>query len=212
MARALRYLLNLLWVLPVLLTIGAGSAYAADEPAAPDAPVEEAERKPAEPRNDLEGLPNFAKVSDNLYRGAQPTAEGFRRLKEMGVKTVVNLRSFTSDRRKLRGTGLRYVHIYCKAWHPEDEDTIKFLKVMQDPDNYLVFVHCMQGADRTGYMVAAYRVVEQGWTIEEAVEEMHNFGFHPIWRQISEYLEKFDGEAMREKVEEAPEVEADVVE
>ena len=107
---------------------------------------------------------------------------------------------------------MRYVHIYCKAWHPEDEDTIRFLKVMRDPENHPVFVHCAHGADRTGFMVAAYRVVEQGWTVEEAVAEMHNFGFHPVWRQISEYLEKFDDEAMREKVQDAPEVEVDVVE
>jgi protein tyrosine/serine phosphatase len=180
--------------------------------AAPAADQQRVAPELAEPRHDLPGLPNFAKVSDDLYRGAQPSAEGFRRLKTMGVKTVVNLRSFHSDRRKLRGTGLRYAHIYCKAWHPEDEDTIEFLKIMRDPDNHPVFVHCQQGADRTGVMVAAYRVVEQGWTIEDAVEETHNFGFHPVWRQISRYLRKFDGEVMREKVEEADAADIDVVE
>lgn len=87
----------------------------AEEPQA--APAQE----PLTPRQDLPGLTNYAKVSEALHRGAQPTAEGFAELKKMGIKTVVNLRSFHSDRGKLQGTGLQYVHIYCKAWHPEEE-------------------------------------------------------------------------------------------
>ena len=71
-----------------------------------------------QPRNDLPGLPNFAKVADGLYRGAQPSAEGFRTLTGMGVKTVVNLRWAHSDREMLAGTGLQYLHIRAKAWHP----------------------------------------------------------------------------------------------
>ena len=158
----------------------------------------------AEPRNDLPGLRNFAKVSDVLYRGAQPTPAGFRELKKLGVKTVVNLRSFRSDREAMRGTGLRYVHIYAKAWHPEDEDTIRFLKVVRDPENHPVFVHCMHGADRTGCVVAAYRILEEDWSIKDAVAEMDNFGFHPIWQVIVQYLRRFDTEAMRKAVDDAP--------
>ena len=80
-----------------------------------------------------------------VLSGAQPTAEGFTELKKMGVKTVVNLRSFHSDRRKLRGTGLRYAHIYCKAWHPEDEDTV-------DP-----FIHVVATTSTTGTVIVAGR-------------------------------------------------------
>lgn len=162
-----------------------------------------ATRALAVPRSDVSGVGNFAKVSDALYRGEQPTAEGFRQLKNMGIKTVVNLRSFHSDGDELKGTGLQYLHIYCKAWHPEDEDVVKFLKVMQDPANHPVFVHCQHGADRTGTMVAVYRVVEQGWSMEDAVAEMHNFGFHPIWKDIQTYLAKFNAEEMRRKVNKA---------
>ena len=119
--------------------VPAVAARAGEDAAAPRRPPARHGTRPSttrpstQPRNDIPGLPNFAKVSDGLYRGAQPTAEGFDRLKKMGVKTVVNLRSFSSDRSELKGTGLRYAHIYCKAWHPEDEDTLEFLKIAKRP-------------------------------------------------------------------------------
>ncbi len=154
---------------------------------------------PAKPQ-DIPGVENFAKVSDILYRGAQPTEEGFAELKRRGIKTVVNLRSFHGDRSELKGLGLRYAHIYCKAWHPEDEDTVKFLKILEDPANHPVFVHCQEGADRTGCVVAVYRIVEQGWTLEQAVEEMHDFGFHPVWFVIEDYLDGFNPAKVKKKM------------
>jgi protein tyrosine/serine phosphatase len=168
-------------------------------------------REPLAPRNDLPGLKNYAKVSDALHRGAQPDAEGFAELKKMGIKTVVNLRGFHSDRDALRGTGLRYVHIHCQAWHPEEEDVVKFLSVLKDPANQPVFVHCEYGADRTGMMVAAYRIVEQGWSPEEAVKELRPFGFHEVFATIMKYLQRLDKASVQKQVKEAPSVETDVV-
>jgi protein tyrosine phosphatase (PTP) superfamily phosphohydrolase (DUF442 family) len=168
-------------------------------------------REMAKPRNDVAGVENFAKISDVLYRGAQPTPEGFAQLKKMGIKTVVNLRSFSSDRSELKGTELQYVHIYCKAWHPEDEDVIKFLKVIKDPNNHPVFVHCLHGADRTGMMVASYRIMEQGWPVDEAAKETHNFGFHKVFGDIQKYLKNFDLPRMALLVEKAQAPKIDVV-
>src|SRR5687768_276014 len=76
--------------------------------------------------SDLPGVPNLHKVSDRLYRSAQPTMEGFRSLRSLGIKTVLNLRSFNSDRRELEDTGLNYYHLYVKAWHPEEKEVIRF--------------------------------------------------------------------------------------
>jgi len=162
-------------------------------------------------RADLPGLPNFSQVSEGLYRGAQPTAEGMQTLAELGIKTVVNLRSFHSDRDELRGTGLLYAHIECKAWHPEEEDVVRFLKIVRDPASQPVFVHCQHGADRTGMMVASYRVVEQGWTTEQATEELPRFGFHEVWDGIREFLAKLDPAALERKVEQAPVEKLEVV-
>ncbi|HYG78170.1 MAG TPA: dual specificity protein phosphatase family protein [Planctomycetota bacterium] len=176
-----------------------------------EAAPEKAVRELAVPRKDVPGVGNFAKISDCLYRGEQPTAEGFAQLKKMGVKTIVNLRSFHSDRSKLKGYGLQYVHIYCKAWHPEDEDVLAFLKVMQDPANHPVFVHCQHGADRTGMMVAAYRILEQNWPVEDAAKETHNFGFHKMFKDIQKYLLQFDRERMAKLLENEPSPQIDIV-
>lgn len=149
-----------------------------------------------------EGLPNFHKVSADLYRGAQPSAEGIRQLKEMGIKTIVNLRSIHSDKDEIGDVKIVYEHIGMEAWwHPEKEDVVKFLKIVTDKEKMPVFVHCHYGSDRTGLMCAIYRVAVCGWSKEAAADEMVNggFGFHPIWKNLRDYLMKLDVEKVRRK-------------
>ncbi len=148
-----------------------------------------------------QGLPNLHRVSDDLYRGAQPTADGFRELKEMGIRTVVNLRSLHSDRDEVAEAGLAYEHIAMKAWHPEDEDAVRFLRIVTDPAKTPVFVHCQHGADRTGIVCAAYRMAVQGWSPEEAVAEMTEggFGFHRIWEDLRDYVRELDVAKIRRR-------------
>jgi tyrosine-protein phosphatase SIW14 len=148
----------------------------------------------------IAGVGNFAQLSPALYRGEQPTREGFAELKKLGIKTVVNLRSFHDDSRLLEGTGLRYFRMHEKAWHPEDEDVVAFLNIVANPENQPVFVHCQQGSDRTGYAVAAYRMVEQGWSADDAIAEMHHFAFHTIWIDIPKYLKQFNVVSIRAKM------------
>jgi len=145
-------------------------------------------------RLELPGLPNFHKVSDDLYRGAQPAAEGMRQLEKLGIKTVVNLRSFHSDRNEIEGTVLAYEHIYMKTWHPELEEVVRFLKIVSDKKRVPVFVHCMHGADRTGTMCAIYRIAMEGWSKDEAIEEMTKggFGFHSVWKNLADYIRVLD--------------------
>ena len=140
------------------------------------------------------GLPNLHRVTDDLYRAAQPSAEGMRQLKEMGVRTVVNLRSFHSDRDEIGDTGLAYEHIYMKTWHPEDEEVVRFLQIVTDRSRTPVLVHCQYGADRTGTMCAIYRMAVCGWTADEAVKEMTEggFGFHGIHRNLVRYVRELN--------------------
>ena len=147
------------------------------------------------------GLPNFHKVSQDLYRGAQPTATGIRQLKDMGIKTIINLRSFRSDRDEIGNVNIGYVHIYMKAWHPEEEEVVNFLKIVTDKNKTPVFVHCQHGADRTGLMCAIYRVAVCGWSKKSAVDEMiyGGYGFHPIWKNLSDYFMSLDIEKMKNK-------------
>jgi len=156
--------------------------------------------KPVTPAIDT--LPNLHRVSDVLYRGAQPTSpEGFRQLKAMGINTVVNLRSFTSGRKETTDAGLAYESIYMKAWHPEDEDVVQFVRIVTDPARQPVFVHCQHGSDRTGTMCAVYRVVVQGWDKEAAIREMTEggFGFHEVWAGLPKFLRDLDVPATRQK-------------
>ncbi len=147
----------------------------------------------------LEGVPNLHHVSSNLYRSAQPTAQGMRNLREKGVATVVNLRSFHSDADELKGTGLACEHIPMKAWHPERDEVVRFLRIVADPKRTPVLVHCQHGADRTGTLCALYRVAVQGWTKEEAIREMTRggFGFHEVWQNLPAWIADLDIESIR---------------
>jgi len=147
------------------------------------------------------GCPNLHKVDENLYRGAQPTAEGFVHLKELGIETVINLRSFRSNRDKIGDTGLTCEHIPVKAWHPEDKEVVRFLQIVIDPKRTPIFVHCHYGSNRTGIMVVIYRVVVCGWTKEEAIKEMTKggFGCHSVWENLPEYLDELDVADIRKR-------------
>ena len=151
---------------------------------------------------ELPGVPNLHKVSEDLYRGAQPSADGFRQLEELGIRTVVNLRFLVSDRDKIKGTGLDYEHINTTTLSTETKDVVRFLKIVTDKDRIPVFVHCHRGAERTGVMCAAYRIVVQGWTKEEAIEEMTEGGFasRPIKKNLLQYIRKMGVEDIRHRV------------
>lgn len=149
---------------------------------------------------ELSGVPNFYKVSDDLYRGAQPSNEGMRQLETLGIKTVVNLRSVHSDTEEIENTGLYYEHIRTLTWNIQDEDVVRFLKIMTDSSNTPVFVHCQFGADRTGTMCAIYRIAVEGWNKNEAIEEMTEggFGFHSIWKDLTDYIQNLKVDEIRQ--------------
>jgi protein tyrosine phosphatase (PTP) superfamily phosphohydrolase (DUF442 family) len=148
------------------------------------------------PRADLidsASLTNLYRVSPTLLRGAQPTKAGFEELEKMGVRTVISLRALHGDEPPA-GSKLAYERISFKTWHPEDEDVVRFLQLVNDPAKQPVFVHCRWGSDRTGMMCAIYRVACNGWTKDEALDEMTQggFGFHPEWTNLVDYVHKLD--------------------
>jgi protein tyrosine phosphatase (PTP) superfamily phosphohydrolase (DUF442 family) len=150
---------------------------------------------------EMKGVPNLHKVSETLYRSAQPSVEGLENLKAAGIETLINLRSFHSDRDEIGDVGLAYEHIYMKTWHPEEEDAVRFLKIVIDPRRSPVLVHCQHGADRTGTMCALYRIAVQGWSKEDALKEMMQggFGFHSIWKNLIEWINALDIERIKKR-------------
>jgi protein tyrosine phosphatase (PTP) superfamily phosphohydrolase (DUF442 family) len=126
----------------------------------------------------LKGVPDFVEVTPRFYRGGQPSRTGFENLRKLGVKVVVDLRgNRESERKEVNRLGMKYVAI---PWHcpfPHDATFARFLTLMLANSRHKVFVHCRLGDDRVGMMVAAYRMAEQGWSAEQAMQEMKASGF-----------------------------------
>jgi protein tyrosine phosphatase (PTP) superfamily phosphohydrolase (DUF442 family) len=145
----------------------------------------------------VKGVPKLGEVSPTLYRGAQPTRQGFHELAKMGVTIVVDLRvrGLEGERKQVTKLGMRFVEMPWMCFHPNDTDMARFLKLLRDNRGKKVFVHCQTGDDRTGMMIAAYRMAEQGWTAKEAMKEMEAYGFtsshHLICPGLSSYEENF---------------------
>ncbi|HEY3997611.1 MAG TPA: hypothetical protein VGO93_02020 [Candidatus Xenobia bacterium] len=150
------------------------------------------------------GVPNFGQVSPAIYRGAQPTRAGFEALQHMGVKTIVDLRAEESDIHRIAGMNFRYFHLdeIPGVWQPHD--VAAFLKIVADPDNAPIFVHCDYGSDRTGEMIAAYRIVHDNWRPEQAIEEALTYHFRPIFGRSMDQLRRLDPAAIRQEVAAMP--------
>jgi protein tyrosine/serine phosphatase len=142
----------------------------------------------------LDGVPNLFKVTDNLYRSAQPTTAGMNNLAKLGIRTVICLRFFHEDSGRIEETSLTAERVPMNAGHIEKEDVVKVLSLLQHKDRGPFLVHCLDGADRTGVTMAMYRMVVQNWSREQALEELRDggYGFHRIFKNIPRYLENVD--------------------
>ena len=127
------------------------------------------------------GIKNFGKVNDNYYRGSQPTRAQMADLKAMGVKTVIDLRRdyVPAERLWAREQGLTYVNIPLKSHQrATQEQTEYFLRLVNDQGNGPFYVHCRGGKHRTGALTAVYRITHDGWTAQQAFEEMKKYDFN----------------------------------
>jgi len=146
----------------------------------------------------LAGIPNAGKISDVLYRGAQPKDAALAELKKLGITTIVDLRG--EDRQKVgwehreaTALGMRFVHIPVSGWSPPtDAQVAAFLSLFRDNTEQKVFVHCRFGNDRTGVFVATYRMAIDKWSGEQAMREMYFFGFNGFWHPaMKEFIRQF---------------------
>ena len=149
--------------------------------------------------NDVPGIQNFHQVNESVFRGAQPTEEGFQRLAKMGVKTIVDLRredehSTASERRMVEAAGMKYVNLPMQGFvAPHDAVISRVLAVLNNTGGGAVFVHCKRGADRTGGVIACYRISHDGWDNHKALKEAKTLGMR--WTQfgIMSYIVNFHG-------------------
>jgi len=147
-------------------------------------------------RQNLPGLRSFGQITPTLFRGARPTEEGIACLAKMGISIVISSEGKYKDLHKpVERLGMQYVSMAWECSFPQDHTFAKFLQLLRDNPGKKVFVYCHYGDDRTGMMIAAYRIAEQGWSAEEAKKEMEAFGFNFFHRRIctglSDYEEHF---------------------
>lgn len=140
----------------------------------------------------LKGLTNVGRAAPHLYRGAQPAPDGYATLKIMGIKTVINLRTTVSERQKVEEAGMISVEVPLRVVRDVNPKTVNaIIDIMNNPDNQPVYIHCRQGQDRTGIIVAAYRMKVDGWSYQDAEAEMQSFGFNDIWVELKEFIREY---------------------
>jgi len=130
-------------------------------------------------------LPNFHQVDENVYRGGQPAAGGVARLKELGIRTIVNLRYerelVDAEQAEAEAAGIRYVNVPIVGLNrPTEAQVALILGLIDEPANRPVFVHCKRGSDRAGAIVACYRIARAKWTAERAIRECFQYGMMRI--------------------------------
>jgi tyrosine-protein phosphatase SIW14 len=147
-------------------------------------------------------LPNFYKINDNFFRGGQPSEAGIKKLAELGIKTIINLRGNKNKRvgkEKVwaENAGVKFIHFPLSNWFASSHEKIeKVLSKIIDAENLPVFLHCKRGADRTGTVVAVYRMKFENWTATQANQEAKQFGigWWQVWMKdyINDYYKKLE--------------------
>jgi len=123
---------------------------------------------------------NFGQMDERFYRGAQPLPDDYQALKDLGVKTVIDLRNDPTDYEKtsVEALGMKYVNISMSGWKsPKDKQLQEFLTLVNNPETGIFFVHCKAGIHRTGVVGAIYRYTKYNWGYDEAYKEMKNYNF-----------------------------------
>ena len=146
--------------------------------------------------NGPSGVGNFQKVDEHVYRGAQPTDRGFQELAKLGIQTVVDLQEGGSrsvaEEKIVKAAGMRYVSVPMKGMEtPSNESVGKVLALLEDTATGPIFVHCHRGADRTGGVIACYRIEHDHWRNDRALTEARSMGMSWFQLAIQHYVQNY---------------------
>lgn len=145
---------------------------------------------------------NFHQVDGLIWRSAQPKFVHARQLEAQGFTDVLSLRRLHDDQKWEKSTSLRSHHVPMRAGHVNEKDICEALRVMDQARGKLL-VHCWHGADRTGAVIASYRMVRQGWSADRAIAELHQpqYGHHAnIYPEIETFLRQLDVAKIRRQL------------
>jgi len=180
--------------LSLILPLPLFAQTAAPAPAAPAIPSAHGQKL------HITGIPKAGKITDVLYRGAQPNEVGLSELKMLGITTIIDLRAEDREtveweRKRAEFLGMRFVHIPVSGWSPPtNEQIIQFLSLVRSEPGQKIFVHCRFGDDRTGVFLATYRIAFEKWPAEQALKEMYFFGFNGFWHPaMKSFIRDFPG-------------------
>lgn len=153
---------------------------------------------------------NLYQVDKQLFRSEQLTAKDYPLLKQHNVQTIVNLRFFdrNDDQQAFGKTDLTLINTPLISWAISPEEVADVLwQIRQAQQKGAVLVHCYHGADRTGLISAMYRVIYQGWSLEEAKREMMQgpYGFHSIWKNMPNFFTVDNVKAIQQRLAELAE-------
>jgi len=148
-----------------------------------------------------EHLENGFRVDGRLYRSAQPDVQAMHELEKLGIRRVLNLREFHDDEDENGTTEMELFRVPMNAATIRDAEVVAALKIILASEEPIL-VHCWHGSDRTGTVVAMYRIIVQGWTREAALDELVNggYGYHAVYGNIPDYLRQVDLEKIRREL------------
>ncbi|MCB0414261.1 MAG: dual specificity protein phosphatase family protein [Bdellovibrionales bacterium] len=150
------------------------------------------------PPSDIDEIKNFHQVTESLYRGARPESDGLQYLKRTDMHTILNIENNSTaikeEQQQAEELGIHFISSPM-SWtvSPTDEQIDEILGALQNPENFPIYVHCKHGRDRTGLIIGLYRVEVQGWSPQEAYQEMKKLGFRSWLKALDNYFRKRTG-------------------
>lgn len=148
--------------------------------------------------------PNLHRVTPSFFRSARLTRADVAQLQALGIRTVISLRSFHCDHEALQGSGIAVVRVPVNTWSIGDRHVVQTMRAIHAAERHgPVLLHCLHGADRTGMMVAMYRMLYQHWPRERALDELRNggYGYHAVWKNIERYLSRVKLDVIRARID-----------
>jgi tyrosine-protein phosphatase SIW14 len=140
----------------------------------------------------VNGLHKLYRVNEHIYRSAQPTREGLQALPALGIKTVIDLRGASErsgEAQLLEAIGIKYINIPMPPLGaPSIESVKQALALLIDQSAWPILVHCQRGSDRTGTVIACFRISQDGWSNQRALEEARQFGLLSLQKAKKNFI------------------------